>query len=146
MQPIILPYYCLDRYADVKESVHLFEVTLFLLNLPGSMMTSHLRIMTPKDTFHSTPLSSETVFPYDTESSHHHCLTGENSLVTNVPSLNLFDIDGHACVSLEGLLDLKCANGVEFDYIQDHEGDISKEGINGTEAAKQLLERAKDDI
>lgn len=141
-----LAYYCLDRYADVKESVHLFEITLLLLDLPGSMMTRFLRVMAQRDSFHSTPMLSETAFPYDRDSANRLCLICKNAVVTNVPSLNVFDIAGHACVSLGGLLDLKCANGVEFDYIQDHEGDISKEGINGTEAAIQMLERVKDYI
>ena len=77
--------------------------------------------------------------PCDRKSANDICLQNRHSMFINAPCCNVIDIDGFACIEIDDVLDHMFASGVEFDFPQDHLGNTSSSGFNGTDAVQSLL-------
>jgi hypothetical protein len=62
------------------------------------------------------------------------------SIFQNIPIEHVRIIDGHAVVSLEGLLDHIVAHGIPILWKQTSDGVCNDDGINGCPAAQKIFE------
>ena len=78
-------------------------------------------------------------FPTDMKEADAIMIGGANSLLKNIPTPNVFIIDGHACISLKEKLQHLHAHGFNGNYMYNGTtGERNKEGLNGTKAADDL--------
>ena len=78
--------------------------------------------------------------PHNREMANRLCLRGIFSILANIPTEDVFEIEGHACISLHQLLDRVFAQGTEFSFMQDNDGRQNYDGFNGTPRAQELLD------
>ena len=73
-------------------------------------------------------------------------LEGPNSIMGNFPVPKVFTIDNHACVSLKEVIRILAGHDGDFEFLFDVEKGRSTDGLNGTVAADELLEKVKEAI
>ena len=93
----------------------------------------------------SSPLESDVEIPMDRRGANWLCLRSCFSVFQNIPSDEVFNISGHACISLKSVLDKKFAEGVEFSFMKKH-GKVDNEGFNGTPRAAELLKELEMEL
>jgi hypothetical protein len=72
---------------------------------------------------------------------------GQHSVLKNFPEQNVFEIKGHACVSLEETLRLMFGHGTNPLYAYEYDGQtdgMNKEGVNDTKAMYDLIKEGND--
>ena len=85
-------------------------------------------------------LNSVVDTPRDIGSANRLLLKGAHSVITNTPCPHVFMRAKHACVRITDLINHVCADGTEFEFMQDHTGKRNSDGLNGTPAAAKLLQ------
>ena len=78
--------------------------------------------------------------PRDIGSANRLLLKGAHSVITNTPCPHVFMRAKHACVRITDLINHVCADGTEFEFMQDHTGKRNSDRLNGTPAAAKLLQ------
>ena len=73
-------------------------------------------------------------------------MEGPNSIMGNFPCPEVFTIDNHACVSLKETIRILAGHDGDFEFLFDVEKGRSMDGLNGTAAADELLQRVKEAI
>ena len=82
----------------------------------------------------------ETIFPSDINAARRLVLSGPNSILKNFPVQRVFEIPGHACVSLLETIRIAAGHGLKFNFLFDAKTKLRNEdGLNGTEAATDLF-------
>ena len=110
-----------NRLASVSGTKTLFSLTDLLVGDTRSkqeMLLQHQRLLM---NHFSSPLESDVEIPMDRRGADRLCLRSCFSVFQNIPSDEVFNIPGHACISLKSVLDKKFAEGVEFSFIKNTE-------------------------
>ena len=81
--------------------------------------------------------------PVSMDDANRICLEGKFAIFKNLPSEEIFNIGGHACISLNEKLSHMLAQGVPMRYMEDVHGNVDDKTIHGTPAAKDLLKHMK---
>lgn len=76
--------------------------------------------------------------PLDREEADRLCLRISWSIFANILSKDVFDIDGHAYISLSDVISRTFAQSTEFSFMKAY-GVINSNGFNGTDRTKELL-------
>ena len=88
------------------------------------------------------------IIPTDHQSSQEMLMEGKFGIFGNLPHEEVFELEGHACVSLIGLLMHILAHGIPIGFTEqtDMEGDTrDRFNTNGCPAMEELLKCMKDD-
>ena len=84
--------------------------------------------------------------PTDIKSANRLVLSSKHSSFANLPCEDVFEIDGHVCISASDKLNTILARGTELAYWQDHSGRTNFEGFNGTPIGRAQFEYAKANL
>ena len=136
--------------ADEKEAQCLFRLTKLLLKMPDPMKEDLMKYQ--EELFdllqlrkHHIKLSTR--IPTNVREMRRLITEGQQSVLKNFPVQDVFEINGHACVSLEETLRLMLGHGATPLYAYEYDGQTggrNKEGLNGTKAMDDLIKEAND--
>ena len=87
----------------------------------------------------------KTRIPTTMEETRSILLEGTNSILKNFPVPKVFDIKGHACVSVIEVVRLMAGHGADFNFINNGSPEHrNREGLNGTPAGDAILEEMEE--
>jgi len=119
----------------------MFNITSHLLNISGSEEDVFLDILL--DISKRSSPNDQLTYPTTTEEANAICLSGKKfSIFANLPQVEVFDIDGHACISLNELLNHIMAHGIPIEDIDITNNDSTR--INQSRAAQELRKRMEE--
>ncbi len=123
--------------SSIDETVLLFEILDTLLCMPSSNRAPLLRLLS-RLTKYSTSKSRIPTTLCDAKAI---CTEGQYSVFVNIPSVEVKNIAGHACVSLSDYLNHVLGHGLQLSFLQDENGHRNEDGINGTQTATNLVNK-----
>jgi hypothetical protein len=139
------------RTAVKAEAHQTFILVTLLLNLSGNL--KDMLIAFQANLFQLFGIGSiahgvETKYPTNMADANSMLLRGPNSLMKNFPSPKVFGKANHACVDLKETIILAAAHGAEFNFAFDptkpEACQRNEEGLNGTEAASDLIKDVRE--
>lgn len=139
--------------APKEEAHQAFLLLTLLIHVPGKLKD---RLLNLQANFYKLFNISQirhgvkTRFPTDMAQARAMYLDGAHSIMKNFPSPRVFEIEGHACVSLKETIMLAAGHGAKFNFAWNphtankDEDKRNKEGLNGTKAVDDLLEDCRE--
>ena len=135
--------YTPQHTSSLKDARLMFNITNHLVSNTANQKEEFLEILEDILERYSSGLEgAEITLPVDMKSANAICLDGKFGIFNNLPCEEIFNIGGHACISLNEKLSHILGHGVPIEYGSKF-GKLNLDGINGTEAFKDLLEKMK---
>ena len=136
--------------ADENEAQCFFRLTKLLLKMPESMKEDLMKYQ--KELIDLLQLRKHhiklgTRIPTNVHEMRRLITEGQHSVLKNFPVQTVFEIEGHACVSLEETIRLMLGHGATPLYAYEYDGQTgvrNKEGLNGTKAMDDIIKEAND--
>lgn len=90
-------------------------------------------------------VQSMPLYPTDKQTLESMLIGNESSMWNNLPceEVRVFD-DFHVAISIDSVIDHIMAHGIPLSFMQDENGNVDTEGINGSSAATKLLKRLRE--
>ncbi len=137
-----------ESLASIEETKLLFKILDILMSMKKNKHASLVSLIsTVAGIFSSLRATSEencpTEFrlPTTLTDAKAMCTEGRFSIFFNLPSCEVKNIPGHACVSLSEYLDHVLGHGLDVSFLQDSTGVRNTQKINGTPKATEILEQ-----
>ena len=134
-----------SHLATKDDAISMFNITNHMLSCSESQQENFVEIIDDCLSRFSHGGSDDACikFPRKIADVNALCLKGKYGLFNNLPHEEVFEIAGHACISLNEKLSHLLGHGIPIMYMQDHHGVVDEEHINGSPAAKALLQKLK---
>jgi hypothetical protein len=136
----------INAMVDEVEGDCMFDLFQMLMNMSESTRLQMCRYQ--KKLFKLFDLqkqkpSVKTRFPTTEKDLKKKITVGKASILKNFPVQEVFEIDGHACVSLIETIRLMAGHGAEYCFALDGKT-RNKEGLNGQKAMDKLIDEIND--
>ena len=133
-----------ERISTLRDARLMFNMTQHTMNNTEEQNEIFLEIM--QDLQDSNPNIDESI-PTDQQSAREILMEGKYGIFGNLPHEDVFELEGHACVSLVGLLKHLIAHKIPIGFKEqtDIEGDTrDMNNTNGCPAMEELLAYMKE--
>ena len=127
-----------SHYATTNAASFLFNMTDCLIHQTSAGQERFLESHALHSRLHSTPPDCQVEIPMCMKSAQRICLHGQHAIFSNLPCERVFEIDEHACISLDAKIDMIFARGTKFSFFKDHQNNTNTQGFNGTIAGQEL--------
>ena len=127
--------------ASERSARYLFSTLDNLVQLPRVAQDRFIQYtrLTHLENMYGPPQIDGIDIPCTREMVDRMCLRSVYSIFMNFPTEDVFEIDGHACISLVDKIKTVLAQGTELSFMQDDNGFTNNDGFNGSPRAAALL-------
>ncbi|EJK52081.1 hypothetical protein THAOC_28686 [Thalassiosira oceanica] len=133
--------------ASERAARYLFSTLDNLVRLPRADQDRFIQHMRLRDEISQEPPQIDGIdMPHTREQVDRMCLRSVFSMFMNFPTEDVFEIEGHACISLVDKVKTVLAQGTELSFMQDDDGSINLDGFNGSPRAAALLAQLRQGL
>ena len=132
--------------ATEKETRLMFNMLDNLLDMSSSQKEKYLLGYQSLMKCYDTAPNVGIKIPVTVQDANRLCLHNSNSSFANIPCEEPFEIEGHMCINANAKLSTIFAKGTKLALLQDHKGNVYRDGFNGTPAAQDILSEARSNL
>lgn len=134
-----------NGFANLDLTKSIFNFTDLLVVQPPSMQEKILLGQQLLLNLCVTELVLDVEIPVDRGEADKLCMRSRFSIFANIPSKEVFKIDGHACISLSNLINCKFSQSIEFSFKQ-AKGKRNRDAFNGTAQADEFMAELEEKL